>query len=298
MTGIATALDKLGIEYSIRGSEAVACCPAHDDHHPSWSINLTSGMHYCFSCGFKGGLTGLVAQVSGVPYRDARLWALRQNVRCRQEAPRFTETAGDYSWKYTEASLFSYSSPPPSALAAKHLSAASCDVYGILWDTEKDAWIFPIRDPWTGELWGWQEKSDQLFRNRPRAVAKSRSLFGLRTLEHGCRPVLVESPVDTARLHTAGIRGGVSSFGVSVSSHQLAPLLRRDGELVLALDNDAAGFRETRRLAGRAGTGRRFLIFNYGDSPAKDPGEMTGKEIIWGMENLLTWRQWLALHPY
>lgn len=37
-------------------------------------------------------------------------------------------------------------------------------------------------------------------------------------------------------------------------------------------------------------------MFNYGTSTAKDVGEMTDKEILWGMENMLTWRGWLSLH--
>jgi DNA primase len=293
MADITTALGKLGIDYTVRGEEAIACCPAHDDRSPSWSINLTTGMHHCFSCGFGGGFARLVSQVRGTSYHDSKLWVTRERVRAGT-APRTTQSAPDSSWKYTEAALYSYGSPPASELERRHLAAGVCELFNILWDAVKGAWIFPIRDPRTGDLWGWQEKDGHVFRNRPRTVPKSRSVFGLRALEQGCRPVLVESPVDTARLYTAGIRGGVSSYGVSVSDYQLTPLLKRDGEIVLALDNDAAGFRETQRLARRLYG--RVLMFNYGDSTAKDAGEMTDKEIRWGMENLLTSREWLALH--
>lgn len=268
MAGITTALDKLGIDYTIRGDEAAACCPAHDDRSPSWSINLATGMHHCFSCGFGGGFARLVQELRGTTWQDSRLWLKREQVRLGDTAPRFTQSAPDTAWKYTEASLYSYVCPPASELSRKGLSETACELLSILWDTVKGAWIFPIRDPRTGDLWGWQEKDGHVFRNRPRTVTKSRAVFGLRTLEHGRRPVLVESPVDTGRLYTAGVRGGVSSYGVSVSDYQLTALLKRDPEIVLALDNDPAGIAETRRLALRAGN--RFVMFNYGTSTAKD----------------------------
>lgn len=42
------------------GRELMASCPYHDDRHPSWSINLDNGTHYCFSCGASGTIEGLL----------------------------------------------------------------------------------------------------------------------------------------------------------------------------------------------------------------------------------------------
>jgi hypothetical protein len=46
---IPSALDSLGIEYTIKGSEATALCPdpGHNDGSPSWSCNLNTGKHHC-----------------------------------------------------------------------------------------------------------------------------------------------------------------------------------------------------------------------------------------------------------
>ena len=38
-----------------RGGELYFCCPCHDDHHPSLSINLQKGYFKCHSCDAKGG---------------------------------------------------------------------------------------------------------------------------------------------------------------------------------------------------------------------------------------------------
>ena len=63
------ALLRLGIPTDQRNSELMGICPMHlertgrEDHNPSWSINLETGVHHCFSCGYKGTLLTLVAEV-------------------------------------------------------------------------------------------------------------------------------------------------------------------------------------------------------------------------------------------
>ena len=43
------------------GDELFFLCPnpEHDDHDPSCSVNLKTGIFYCFGCGFKGNLKKL-----------------------------------------------------------------------------------------------------------------------------------------------------------------------------------------------------------------------------------------------
>lgn len=294
MTNVLAVLDSLGLVYTIRGDEATACCPAHADRHPSWSVNLSTGMHHCFSCGFGGGVERLVAQVTGKGSSDARMHVLRTRARHGPGwAPRVPVRPAEPVWRYTEAALWFFDSPPAQALSQRHLTASACDQYEIRWDSAKSAWIIPIRDIITGELRGWQEKNDRSFRNRPASVEKSRALFGLRAVPDGGRPVLVESPLDAARLHAAGFGSGVSSYGVSVSSYQLSPLLNRTGQIVLALDNDAAGIRETERLVRGLHLRSRSLIFNYGDSKAKDIGEMDDDQVRWGLEHAIRAIDWV-----
>lgn len=48
----------------------MACCPFHDDHHPSMKIDTN---YYCFACGAKGDVIGLTAGLFGLaPYEAAR----------------------------------------------------------------------------------------------------------------------------------------------------------------------------------------------------------------------------------
>lgn len=48
-------LSKLGLDYDVRGDQAVLLCPVHDEKTPSLHVNLSDGMFKCFGCNFKGG---------------------------------------------------------------------------------------------------------------------------------------------------------------------------------------------------------------------------------------------------
>lgn len=51
----------MGLEVGeIMGSEATVLCPFHDDHHPSATFNMTSGLFHCFACGEGMSATQLV----------------------------------------------------------------------------------------------------------------------------------------------------------------------------------------------------------------------------------------------
>lgn len=64
-------LARLGIETRRQGSELWARCPAHADRTPSWSINVETGAHNCFSCGWGGGVPTLVIRALGA---DSLAW--------------------------------------------------------------------------------------------------------------------------------------------------------------------------------------------------------------------------------
>jgi DNA primase len=63
---VGKVLAKLGIAYRQQGNELHALCPAHEDRKPSWSINVATGQHHCFSCGWGGGIATLVQRVRGL----------------------------------------------------------------------------------------------------------------------------------------------------------------------------------------------------------------------------------------
>lgn len=282
---IPSCLDALGLSHQLRGNEAVGLCPAHNDSHPSWSVNISTGQHHCFSCGFGGSFLHLVQYVRGGDGAGALRWV---GERGSMVAESIAAPAVNQIRQYGEADLALFTEPPPQALASRSLTDVACRDLGILWD--KDTWIIPIRDPETGKLWGWQRKNGHTVRNVPRGVAKSRTLFGAGAAGDG-RMVLVESPLDTARLRAAGYRRGVASFGVNISAEQLR-LVQGMGNrrFVVAFDNDTHGRRRARELGEYSPLLCRCpRWFNYDAVGrfAKDIGDMTDAEISAGIEGAL-----------
>lgn len=290
---VETAMVELGIEITkTTDDELFAKCPAHllrtgkEDQHPSWSVNRETGIHNCFSCGYSGSFVSLVRDVSDQDFGEATAWVrARGSLERVKRKLKASRGSTDTTKVINEASLALMHAPPLPELAKRKLTLGSALHYGVLWNPNTNSWIIPIRDPDTGQLWGWQEKNERFFKNTPDEVPKSKSLFGLNKFNGTEQIILVESPLDVVRLHAAGIQGGVSSYGVSVSDTQLSLLFDRADIVIIALDNDRDGKRFSARLRERyLGTGKNIRFFNYGSSNAKDPGDMTDEELIRGVE--------------
>jgi hypothetical protein len=187
---------------------------------------------------------------------------------------------------------------PEIALDAFGLTREAVDAYGIRWRPERygkrgavypDAFMFGIRDPASGRLWGTHRKDADGAWTSP-GTPKGQTLFGIERFQSGGTAILVESPLDTAVLLAAGLDGGLASFGAKVSQRQAALLSERASRIVLALDNDPAGRAAQRALAGRLSI--PVYCFNYGDAlslvrpgRAKDPGEMEADDLRWAIRH-------------
>lgn len=313
MVNVARALEALDIEYEEKGDNSQALCPMHrqltgkEDHNPSWYIHMENGQHICFSCGYKGNLQQLVCDMkefyipswNGMPaqydYSMANQWlagAIEVSIEDLKTAmAKIPEYIGPMTKPIpmSEARLVLFSEPPQDALDARNVTAEAAKHYEVLWNHKTATWILPIRDPHFQGLMGWQEKGtiDRTFKNRPSGVQKSKTIFGINTqLEE--LAIVVESPLDCLRIHSAGIKGAISVFGAIVSEEQ-AKLIKFSTKVIAAFDNpniDAAGKKgsDQMRIWARK-YGINLFFFNYGDSGKKDPGDMTDEEIRWGIEN-------------
>jgi DNA primase len=152
--------------------------------------------------------------------------------------------------------------------------------YGILWDMDNSRWILPIRSWGDNALMGWQEKGyrERYFKNRPTGIAKSKTLFNSYTTNYDDCMIVVESPLDAARLYSAGIDGGAATFGTSVSPEQLH-IMRKTDNLIFAFDNDDAGkkaFQESLKIMSSSGLlyDKSLSFFNVDLGRHKDPDEL------------------------
>ena len=308
---IPAALNELKVPYRLTEGEAWILCPFHDDHTVgSCSVNTRTGQFYCFACAKGSGFPMLVMQLQQGTWNDAASWCRARMTKRIGDSYAQEDTTlvfksldkVDTSGQLNEASLALFTEPPDQALLNRDVSADVCRVLGIRWDTTKGAWIFPIRDPYTQELWGWQEKGPLHVRNRPRDVNKSGAVFGSGAFAQGDRVIIVESPLDCARFLSAGIRGAVSGFGVQLSDEQLGWIRRSASGVVLALDNDSAGLRATAKYVA-ALRGMPVFVYTYGtdwlyDDPGapsgtpKDPGEQSDSALRTGILESVSALRW------
>jgi hypothetical protein len=306
---VTLVLDSLGFQYSEHGAEANSLCPQHfyrtgkQDNSPSWWINLDTGQHICFSCGYKGNLAQLVcdvnefyikgwgndyqydyaaaqnwlAQISSIPIE--KLLEMVKTLPNRiEESPKPLEMS--------EARLAVFTEPPAEQLEKRNLTAEAAREYGVLWDSKTSTWILPLREPHFNRLMGWQEKGTvhRTFFNRPTGLQRSKTLFGIENQNENV-VFVVESPLDCVRMASAGVSGAVAICGSSISEEQVK-LLRHSDKIIAAFDQDTAGYKaseELRKMARKYGL--NLFFFSYPRGGAKDPGDLTDDEIAWGIAN-------------
>lgn len=312
---IGQALIEMGVTVVRQDSEEVhGLCPEHEkrtgepQRNSHWSVNRESGYHNCFSCGYGGAFVELVMDVVGLDPFFAARWVRKHGLTLMDPADleEFTSPAkralteeGRARVEMGEARLALFYRPPLEVMEARSLDPETAEFYDVLWNLEEQGWVIPIRLP-DGTLMGWQFKSKRYFNNYPNNVPKGQCLFGLEMLDEDQTAILVESPLDCLRLRSAGVYGAVSSFGAGVTDIQMRRLLEKTSKVIVALDNDREGKLQTQLLCRgeskrgkivRKGWAARFgslQVFNYGDSKAKDPGDMSDDEILWGVENAQT----------
>ena len=283
-----------------RGVEVNGLCPMHkkrtgkEDHSPSWWINTESGAHICFSCGYKGNIYTLIADIKGISYFDAQdyigesaevpLDALMRRIK---DLPQYVQP--EETIPMSEARLAVYVDPPDIELKKRFLTRESVKIHGVLWDAKNDAWILPIRDPDNGSLLGWQEKGarGRFFRNQPAGVKKSKTVFGVQIMSSKHDLIIVESPLDAVRLTGLG-KSAISTFGAIMSEEQ-AKIMRRAPKIIAAFDNDKAGHTANEQIRVLARKyGMDLYYFNYKDIDVKDVGDMTEEEIERGLSTAKT----------
>jgi hypothetical protein len=285
----------LGINGRVSGDELLACCPMHTDSRPSFGINLSTGAWHCFrGCGNGGGsLAWLVALATGVSSATARAWL--EGVKLDERAMEDDTYDIELNEWYDRKAWRDLPRPPAEALQRRGVSAEAADELSIRWGkawnpeirsmTWASGWMLPVRQMVSFEIMGAQTKIDKSeFKEdigvwNDKGTRKKLSLFGVEWYNPGTPVVLVESPLDVAVLRTAGIEGGLATYG-KPSRQQLRYLAENTGPVVLAMDNDDAGqgyldwVLSSGYLMPRVEAGELFLFSYGGMLGAKDPGDM------------------------
>lgn len=242
----------------------------------------------CFSCGYKGNLATLVADLKGIDIGQAKAYLVEHrsdldanSVRDRlTRATRWlTPRTGTF---LPDSTLARFDIPPDWALRERRLVREAVSDFQVMWEDANGWWVLPIRDPYGGELMGWQIKSQVskgFVRNRPPGVEKSSTLFGLNLLDRPDLTVwVVESPLDAVRLHGLGIHA-VATYGSKFSLKQLG-LLSAFERLVLAFDADDAGRAATDEFLYYSRPKGMDVLEVYYPDKCKDPGDCTDEQLL------------------
>lgn len=294
---LATMLSDLGVDIRrSEGKEITGRCPVHiktvgkEDRSPSWSMNAETGLWICFSCGARGTLSMLVSELTGE--EDTLLLVHRMLIDSginRLTSPKTHKPEPDVDW----VSFGRFTRVPERMLDRRCLDTTAAWRLGIRWDTEAKCWIIPIVSP-LGELKGWQAKKTGWFRNTPEGVIKSSTLFGIDRFR-AKTAVIVESPLDVVRLASVvSDPQGLATFGSFVSTEQMRLMASVADGVIIAMDNDPAGWKANRHLQKNLPYFRDGVRwFNYKGINVKDIGEMSAREIKQGIDTASVMPPWV-----
>lgn len=296
---LAQVLESIGVDVKRVGDrEITGKCPVHirtvgrEDRSPSWSMNLTTGLWICFSCGARGTLSSLICELTGSHGSGIEVQKmLVESSFNALTAPKVTQEE-----VYVDRdAFFKFSAVPQPLIEARNLNQELVHRHGVRWNKERKSWAIPIMSP-TGRLDGWQEKKFGSVLNYPVGVKKGQTLFGAERFTSKTA-VLVESPLDVVRFADVGITGvqALGTFGAHVSEAQIEIVLHLADKIVIAMDNDEAGMASNKRLYKQFSTPRNGLFWwNYKNTTAKDIGDMTNEEIMAGYHTATVMPPWIA----
>jgi len=292
----------------------VFCATVRETGDFSLADNLLVGN--CFGCGYAGSLTWLVMEqmecdnfVANRLIRSYGGATVLDALEMSSSLEEQRDTTYEEPYKRVALSMGAqfqtFGAPPVDQLEKRHVSPEISSHLGIRWKAPS-TWILPIKSP-GGVLLGWEEKAPNIVRDRPTGVKTSSTVFGAEHLRACKTAILVESPLDAAKLRTLGYEHSYASFGAVVSDDQMRLLSEYCDEILLALDHDAAGTENMARLASgirynqRGETVRstswwarkRLLIISYAEDDPKDVGDMSEDRIAESVANATPANLWL-----
>jgi len=296
-TDLVSLIEAAGVQISrVSDREITGKCPVHirvvgkEDNSPSWSMNLTTGLWICFSCGARGTLSYLLSELLGDSSISAQKFLINAGMErlMRVDASTKSETIVNLE------EFLRFERVSDKRCYSKFLDPDAVHRYGVRWNPKNRSWSIPIISP-MGKLEGWQEKRRDWVRNFPVGVEKSTTLFGIDRF-NSRTAVLVESPLDVVRFSMVYKRPqALASFGAYVSSKQMDILVHSADTIVVAMDNDEAGVEASKRLYKNLSTPRGGLRWwNYSNTDAKDIGDMSDDDLRFGLTNATVVPPWIV----
>ncbi len=255
------AEDNLDKVRNTSSGQITATCP-WCEKYGSFYIDVKKGHYICFKCEAKGrGFVGVVAQIEGVTYQEARAYIYKKSVEFRRkETPGNlrkkikglsdgTTTLSDDAVLKVEADLPEEFIPVfnkgkwhyPSYLKSRGVTKETARTWGLGY-CQKGRYagriIIPIVCP-IGRSFEARDATgtSKLKTLGPKGVDKTKLLLGWQYIDRGCDVVLCEGPFDVIKLWQHGIPA-LALMGKVLHQSQLSLLFSRpvDSSVVVMLD--------------------------------------------------------------
>lgn len=307
----------------VRGSQLMTNCPNpdHDDKNPSCTINVESGLWYCFSCGAKGDILALGSLITGdsrehvaknlVPgdpsSRSARINARIKKIR--------KETSRSRPKRVRAKIPADYERRPKGVLEERGFTEETLDRFFVRYVTREklrnsDMTAFEIREAVAipifteaGRLraWGYR-KTDNSPKWMPRYIYTPRAelsdlLFGLNLHKDSETIVVVEGPLDAMWLDQHRIPA-VALLGSEAENPKRIEKMAGFKEVTLFPDRDNAGQRMAHLLGSvlhRRGVPTR--VVRYPSFAGSDPQECCGVDLELMVERAIPFLHWKSDLP-
>jgi len=284
-------LDKHNICYIVRGREIQFTCLWHKDSRPSASFNLDKKVFICFACGAKGTLRDIIMKLNGT-VEDAKD-NNKQNIvdkisllfKKENEKHKQIEVLNTNILENFKTRNYDY-------LLKRGFEKDILIEFNIGFDNKTSRITIPIFDE--------KNRLRAIFGRRiidndsPKYIPllpkknfkKSHVLFGLNKIDLNDNiGILVEGHLDVIRAFQCGFRNTMAIQGSNISDEQVCLILKRFDKLIIAMDNDNAGERATRKIIDKIKRSIILYKFKYCSQDIKDIGEMNSDQIQYGIDN-------------
>lgn len=293
------------------GNIAIRCplapySPLHKsnyDSRPSMGIKVNddSVLVNCFTCQFKSGqLSYLFKRLA---YSDSK-WQ-KPLEECLDLENRYLGLALDnlsYQKKeqhqsvkpYDEALFTPYSRKFSPYLFSRGIELETGKRFGVGYDKERSRVVFPVRDP-LKRLWGAVGRTSK--GENPKylnywEMQKGQHLVGGHLIESGFCLIVVEGALDCMILDQCLYRNGyynkyraVAIMGANMSKEQADKIVSWSNSVIIALDNDQAGSRGTKRAIELLSSRIQTKVAYISKVGKKDFGECSDLEICSVIDN-------------
>lgn len=249
----------------------VVLCPFHQDGSPSFSIDLSTGLYFCFGCGAKGNAHSFAKHMKSelLPVNNSSLDKVIDKLKRLRESS-------------------NYSAPPETVISSLYqgfdvwqrergIGPETVIKWELGYDPAMHALLIPVRTS-GGKPVGIIKRyispqPDQPKYRYPTGFPRRSLVYGL-NLVSGDTAVVVEGSLDAVSVDSIGYPA-VAVLGSQVSPEQ-ALLLKKAGvqNLILAFDNDEAGRRATESARFSLKGFRKSKVVWEGHKE-KDVAEMT-----------------------